>query len=315
MNRPMGGWLLSHTVTMADRPTARPFLRLSPANEKKRRSWLKARIHLESAPILVLFLFGGLFSSLWNSFLRKKSAFFLFYFFFYEIPLSSLSSVPVRSVLGPSQAAHCCPAFTSPSCDKTNRKTLSQVNEGIRLLDLLVQGIEGGVCQGGGAYPITDSNEVKYSLADGGTRQPNGSVQSCSEAPVIQPSVLIKTLCTRSIPVDNRLHSLVEARRVYQRAGESRKIRDRVRAWGQCAYRGQVEWFKGASSRTPPGPKKGKDHRCTHTKVLGSHLKGHCLHVPQQEPTKSLALFPTGLPAHSSSQLLITKGTILHSYK
>lgn len=84
--------------------------------------------------------------------------------------------------------------------------------------------------RGRGVYPINNSNEVKCSLADGGTRQRNGPVQSCSEAPVIQPSVLIKTLCTRSIPVDNRLHSLVEARRVYQRAGESRQIRDRVRA-------------------------------------------------------------------------------------
>lgn len=168
---------------------------------------------------------------------------------------------------------------------------------------------------GWGAYPITDSNEVKYSLADGGTRQRNGPVQSCSEAPVIQPSVLIKTLCTRSIPVDNRLHSLVEARRVYQRAGESGQIRDRVRAWGQCAYRGQVEWFKGASSRTPPGPRKEKDHRCTHINVLGSHLKGHCLYLPWQEPTKSLALFSIGLPAHSSSQLLVTKVAILLSYK
>lgn len=100
-------------------------------------------------------------------------------------------------------------------------------------MDLLPQRIEGGVRWGGsvgGVYPITDSNEVKCSLADGGTRQQNGPVQSFSEAPVIQPSVLIKTLCTRSIPVDNRLHSLVEARRVYQRAGESRQIRDRVRA-------------------------------------------------------------------------------------
>lgn len=32
-------------------------------------------------------------------------------------------------------------------------------------------------------------------------------VQSCSEAPVIQPSVLIKNSCARSIPVDTRLHS------------------------------------------------------------------------------------------------------------
>lgn len=147
-----------------------------------------------------------------------------------------------------------------------------------------------------GVHPITDSNEVKCSLADGGTRQRNGPVQSCSEAPVIQPSVLIKTLCTRSIPVDNRLHSLVEARRVYQRAGGSRQIRDRVRAWGQCAYRGQVEWFKGVSSRTPPGPRKGKVHRCTHTNMLGSHLKGHCLFLLWQEPTKGLALLSAGIP-------------------
>lgn len=134
------------------------------------------------------------------------------------------------------------PAFTSPSCDKTNTKTLSQVNEGIRLLDLLPPRMGGGVRYGrGGLYPITDSNEVKCSLADGGTRQWNGRVQSCSEAPVIQPSVLIKTLCTRSIPVDNRLHSPVEARGVYQRPGEGRQIRDSVSARGQCAYQGQVE--------------------------------------------------------------------------
>lgn len=95
--------------------------------------------------------------------------------------------------------------------------------------------------RGGGLYPITDSNEVKCSLADGVTRQWNGRVQSCSEAPVIQPSVLIKTLCTTSIPVDNRLHSLVEARGVYQRPGEERQIRDSVSAQGQCAYQGQVE--------------------------------------------------------------------------
>lgn len=178
------------------------------------------------------------------------------------------------------------------------------MNEGIRLLDLLPQRIEGGIRWGGsvcggrgrGVYPINNSNEVKCSLADGGTRQRNGPVQSCSEAPVIQPSVLIKTLCTRSIPVDNRLHSLVEARRVYQRAGESRQIRDRVRAWGQRAYRGQVEWFKGVSSRTPPGPRKGKDHRCTHTNMLGSHLKGHCLFLLRQEPTKGSALFSTAIP-------------------
>ena len=32
-------------------------------------------------------------------------------------------------------------------------------------------------------HPITDSNEVKYSPANRGTRQWNGGEQSCSEAP------------------------------------------------------------------------------------------------------------------------------------
>lgn len=72
MNRPMGGWLLSYNVTMPDRPTARPFLRLSPANEKKCPSWLNTRIDLKS-PLMPVLLFGH-FSSLWNSFMWKESA-------------------------------------------------------------------------------------------------------------------------------------------------------------------------------------------------------------------------------------------------
>lgn len=45
------------------------------------------------------------------------------------------------------------------------------------------RGWEGWRWWGPRVHPITDSNEVKYSLADGGRRQWNGGVQLCTEPP------------------------------------------------------------------------------------------------------------------------------------
>lgn len=264
MNRPMGGWLLSYNVTMPDRPTARPFLRLSPANEKKCPSWLNTRIDLKS-PLMPVLLFGH-FSSLWNSFMWKESALVFMKFqttihsFIYAC-LATVRSVLRRALPRLLIAARIYLAFMWQNPHK-NTQSSEWGNQ--TLGSFTAEDGRRDPVRRGELYPITDSNEVKCSLADRGTRQWNGRVQSCSEAPVIQPSVLIKTLCTRSIPVDNRLHSLVEARGVYQRPGERGQIRDSVSARGQCAYQGQVEWFNGVSSRTPPGPRKWKDHRYTH---------------------------------------------------
>lgn len=105
MNRPMGGWLLSHNVTMPDRPKARPFLRLSPANEKKCPSWLNPRIHLQSPLMPVLFCLGA--SSAPCEILSCGRDLPEFFFFLWNsTPLSSLSSVLVSPRLDPFCGGH-----------------------------------------------------------------------------------------------------------------------------------------------------------------------------------------------------------------
>lgn len=93
-------------------------------------------------------------------------------------PRLEFRSIPQRALLG----CTLLPAFNWPPCDKTNTKTLSQVKKASDSWIFYHRGwkVGGGVSR---VHPITDSNEVKYSPANRGTRQWNGRVQSCSEAP------------------------------------------------------------------------------------------------------------------------------------
>lgn len=106
MNRPMGGWLLSHNVTMPDRANGSSF---SPSFTSK---WEKVSLLIKPpypppiSPHARPFLFGGLFCSLWNSFMWKRSAWVFFFFLWNSTPLSSLSSVLVSPRLDPFCGGH-----------------------------------------------------------------------------------------------------------------------------------------------------------------------------------------------------------------
>lgn len=102
MNRPMGGWLLSHNVTMPDRANGSSF---SPSFTSK---WEKVSLLIKPpypppiSPHARPFLFGGLFCSLWNSFMWKRSAWVFFFFMKFHTTIQSFICAclaTVRSIL------------------------------------------------------------------------------------------------------------------------------------------------------------------------------------------------------------------------
>lgn len=122
----------------------------------------------------------------------------LYFFHLYVCPALRLWAYSKRRVL----LSSLLPAFNQPSCEETNTKRLRSTSPVFSPLDFYHRHWIGGPRCIQSLTPMKWTTPWPIEEQDTG----NGGVQSCSEAPIIQPSVLIKTLCAWSIPVDNRLH-------------------------------------------------------------------------------------------------------------
>lgn len=133
MNRPMGGWLLSYNVTMADRPTACPFsFFLWQMRKKKNTSFLikhPYRPHIfPHAHSFVREFFFPSQNLLWNSF-RWEPQFSSFRSRVLSVFSSGYISLQLDLFSKQSPGRAALPAFNLPPCDKTQRGTLSQGTE------------------------------------------------------------------------------------------------------------------------------------------------------------------------------------------
>ena len=186
-DRWIGQWVAGSRAAVAECLTGQQLVLVSfflRANEKKvgRPSWLDTRIDFTSPPPRPFFCLGALLH-LWDSLLD---------FFFWRMwPPSVLSSMYST----PSWDPFCSRPFLGRlhlTCLQNQQQNTQSSGKRGRASGPGIS--EGGWMRGSRVHPITDSNEVKYSPANGGTRQWNGRVQSCSESPP-RPPLLSSQVC------------------------------------------------------------------------------------------------------------------------